>query len=83
MHCLIFACLGLNDSEMNRYTVLPAKSDSDVMFCLNSNQGLTSIYHLCINPSRRIGLIHTNDISIRISSSGVFKVSNLIIVNKT
>ena len=25
---------------LNRGTVLPAKSDSDVMFCLQSNQGL-------------------------------------------
>ena len=40
-------------------TVLPAKSDSDIMFCLQSNQGLRIyIYHLCINPIHRIGLIH-------------------------
>ena len=39
-------------------TVLPAKSDSDVMFCKQNNQGLISIDQLCINPIRRIGLIH-------------------------
>ena len=40
-------------------TVLPAKSDSDVMFCLQSYQGLYfTIDHLCINPIHRIGLIH-------------------------
>ena len=39
-------------------TVLPAKSDSGVMFCLQSYQDLELIDHLCINPIRRIGLIH-------------------------
>ena len=39
-------------------TVLPAKSDSDAMFCLQSYQDLESIDHMCINPIRRIGLIH-------------------------
>ena len=39
-------------------TVLSAKSASDVMFCLQSYQGLRSIDHACINPIRRIGLIH-------------------------
>ena len=34
-------------------TVLPAKSDSDVMFCLHSYQGLRTDISL-----RRIGLIH-------------------------
>ena len=38
-------------------TVLSVKSDSDVMFCLQSYQDLESIDHLCINPIRRIGLI--------------------------
>ena len=37
-------------------TVLPVKSDSGVMFCLQSYQDLESIDHLCINPIRRIGL---------------------------
>ena len=39
-------------------TVLPAKSDSDAMFCLQSYQDLGSIDHMCINPIRRKGLIH-------------------------
>ena len=34
------------------------KSDSDVMFCLQSYQGLITKEHLCINPIHRIGLIH-------------------------
>ena len=37
---------------------MPAKGDSDVMFCLQSYQGLESKDHLCINPILRIGLIH-------------------------
>ena len=36
------------------YTVQPAKSDSGVMFCLQSYQDLESIDHLCINPQDRI-----------------------------
>ena len=39
------------------FTVLPAKSDSYVMLCLQSYQGLKTIDHLCINPICRIGLI--------------------------
>ena len=49
-------------------TVVSAKSDSDVMFCLQLlSKTLTctlhlsyyeSIDHLCINPILRIGLIH-------------------------
>ena len=31
-------------------TVMPAKSDSGVMLCLQSYQDLESIDHLCINP---------------------------------
>ena len=45
----------------NQSTVLPAKSDSDVIFCLQNYhviRGLESIDHLCINPINRIGLIH-------------------------
>ena len=49
-------------------TVVPAKSDIDVMFCLQSYQGHRLDISLCIHPIRRIGLIH-NVISIRISSS--------------
>ena len=40
------------------FTVLPAKRDSDVMFCLQSYQDFESIDHFCINPIHRIGLIH-------------------------
>ena len=36
-------------------TVLPAKSDSNVMFCLQSYQGLRIDRSLCINPIHRIG----------------------------
>ena len=39
-------------------TVLPAKSDSDVMFVYKVIRDLESIAHLCINPIRAIGLIH-------------------------
>ena len=45
--------------ETNRScTVMLAKRDSGVMFCLQSYQHLKSIDHFCINPIRRIGLIH-------------------------
>ena len=53
-------------------TVLPAKSDSDVVFCLQLlSKILTytlhlslceSIDHLCINPILWIGLIHKRSI---------------------
>ena len=39
-------------------TVVPAKSDSDIMFCLQSYQGLVIDRLLVYNPIRRIGLIH-------------------------
>ena len=38
--------------------VLPAKSDSDVMFVYKVIRDLQLIDHLCINPICRIGLIH-------------------------
>ena len=38
-------------------TVMPAKSDSDVMFVYKVIRDLESIDHLCINPIHRIGLI--------------------------
>ena len=44
--------------ELIDATVVPTKSDSDVMFCLQSITFLSSIDHLCINPIHRIGLIH-------------------------
>ena len=43
-------------------TVLPAKSDSDAMFCLQSYQGLI------IDRSQK------NNLSISVSSSGVYKL---------
>ena len=39
-------------------TVVPAKSDSDVMFVYIVFRDLELIAHMCINPIRRIGLIH-------------------------
>ena len=39
-------------------TVLPAKSDSYVMFCLQTYIDLESIDHLCICPIHKIGQIH-------------------------
>ena len=39
-------------------TVLPAKSDRDVMFYSQNIRDLESIDYLCINPILRIGLIH-------------------------
>ena len=57
------------------YTVVPAKSDSDVIFCLQLLSKTLictfhlskreSIDHLCINPIRRIGLIHKCSIDYR------------------
>ena len=46
---------GTHFAEEERSTVVPAKSDSDVMFCNKVIRDLKSIYHLCINPIRRIG----------------------------
>ena len=54
-------------------TVLPAKSDSDVMFVYKVSSDFESIGHFCINPIRRIGLI-TNDLSISVSSRGAYKL---------
>ena len=47
-----------SSSSAEDCTVLSAKSDSGVMFCLQSYQDLESIDHLCINPIHRKGLIH-------------------------
>ena len=43
---------------LTKCTILPAKSDSDDVFCLQSYRDLWSIDHVCINPIHRIGLIH-------------------------
>ena len=51
----IFTILCTGDSQS---TVLPAKSDCVVMFVYKVIWDLESIDHLCINPIRRIGLIH-------------------------
>ena len=40
---------------VNYCTVPPAKSDSDILFCLQSYWELESIDHLCINSIHRIG----------------------------
>ena len=45
-------------SGIYKLTVLPTKSDSDIMFVYKVFRGLYSIDLLCINPIRRIGLIH-------------------------
>ena len=45
-------------SAQQKTTVLPVKSDSDVMFVHDVIRDLQSIDHLCINPICRIGLIH-------------------------
>ena len=37
-----------------RLTLLPAKSDSGVMFCLQSYQDLESVDHMYIDPIHRI-----------------------------
>ena len=52
---------------MNRCatTVLSAKSDSDFMFVYKVIRDLYLIDHLCINPIRRIGLIHKSSIDYR------------------
>ena len=39
---------------MDHITVLPAKSDSGITFCLQSYQDLELIDHLCMNPMDRI-----------------------------
>ena len=53
-------CQFLEEYKHNKQmiTVLPAKSDSDVMFVYKVIRDLLSIDHLCINPIRWIGLIH-------------------------
>ena len=49
--------LSVKRQKCDDTTVVPAKSDSDVMFCLQRIRDLGSIDHLCINPIHRIGLI--------------------------
>ena len=59
-HCVfveyIFgSCFVVGFLESFRFTVLPAKSDSGVVFVYNFIKDLESIDHLCINPIHRIG----------------------------
>ena len=56
MYHVIFE--GLGWILVRTVTVLPANSDSEVMFYLRSYKELESIDHLYIDPIRRIGLIH-------------------------
>ena len=57
---LIFLLIGVWNNYVTKGEgiALPAKSDSDVMLCLQIIRDLQSIHHLCINPIRRIGLTH-------------------------
>ena len=45
-------------ATLDGFTVLSAKSDSDVMFCFKVIRDLEPIDHLCITPIHRIGLIN-------------------------
>ena len=54
----IFHCVIWDKVDLKVYSVLQAKSESDVMFCYMVIRDLESIGHLCINPILRIGLIH-------------------------
>ena len=71
--CTLIACaqmslMSAHADEFSEATVMPAKSDSDVVFCLQLlSKTLTctlhlnqceSIYHVCINAILRIGLMH-------------------------
>ena len=46
--------------------VLPAKSDSDVMFVYKVSWDFESIDNLCINPIHRIGLIHKWSLDVNV-----------------
>ena len=46
-------------------TVVPAKTDNDVMIVYKVIKYLESIDHLFINPIRRIGLIHKRYFDLR------------------
>ena len=59
------------DTKRHSPTVMPTKSDSDIMFCLQSYHGLIIDRSLCINPILQIGLIDI-DLLICISSSRVY-----------
>ena len=78
---LSIACV-VWDSNMNSFTVLPAKSDGDFMFDYKVIRDVQSIGHLCINPILRIGLIHKWYIDLGNSSWAYTLVFYLVIVNK-
>ena len=58
-------------SSISKPTVLPAKDDSDVMFCLQSYQGLVLDRSLCINPICRINA----QVSYRFALAQVMRTS--------
>ena len=63
-------------------TVLPAKSDSDIMVCLQTYQGLI-IARSLVYQSYPQDRINTSDLSISVSSNGVYKlIFYFTIVNK-
>ena len=80
--CIASQIQGNNKSIVNKKrehklrvsTVLPAKSDSDVMFCLQSYQGLIINSSLSINHILRIGLIHKWSIDSRCICTNVAEV---------
>ena len=55
----------MTDMHHNNCTVLPAKSDSDVMFVYKVIRNFESIEHLCINPILWLELIHKLSIDSR------------------
>ena len=60
--------LRISDSELfavSSFAVLPVKSDSDAMLCLQSYRDLKSIDHLSINTIHRIGLIHLTLVQVK------------------
>ena len=61
----VFFYLWTSRGKLAISTILPAKSDSDIMFCYKVIRNSESIDHLCINPILRIGLIHKRSIDPR------------------
>ena len=57
-HTTQFYAQNVSFYGLSQSTVLPAKSDSDVLFVFEVIRDLESVDHLCINPIHRIGLIH-------------------------
>ena len=63
-------------------TVLSAKNDNDVMFCLQTYEGLESIDRLYIDPICGIGLIHKWSTDSHCSRGVYTLMFSLTIVNK-